>query len=227
MDNFLGTLVFLLPGVLAYFWLQAFGINPVQKHSPVEFSAVSALLWLPVSFITLTLYNYAYNLSLLPTFLSYVGTIDDLKKVSGSFVFLSIFLLISIISSYLLCIIWAKWGYQVHRWLINKVRKWRGLATLSSSPTVWDEAFLNNNAQVVEVGKIDKPESAIIGCIKKVSRPFETERSLLLDDIEFFSKLVVEHEIPVANVYIDTKSGTYIKVFDPEIIRESQSEGPV
>lgn len=57
MDSLLGTIVFILPGFLAYFWLQSFGITPVTKHSSGELTAISALLWLPVSFVTLLIYN--------------------------------------------------------------------------------------------------------------------------------------------------------------------------
>ena len=58
LDSFIGTIVFLLPGFLMYFWIQSFGINPVVKHSATEMGAISALLWLPVSLLTIIIYNW-------------------------------------------------------------------------------------------------------------------------------------------------------------------------
>ncbi|AQZ47419.1 hypothetical protein B5S25_13365 [Paenibacillus larvae subsp. pulvifaciens] len=57
MENFISTLVFILPGFLMYFWIQSFGINPVMKHNPGEMGAISALLWFPVSLLTVLTYN--------------------------------------------------------------------------------------------------------------------------------------------------------------------------
>jgi len=88
MDNFLGTVVFLLPGFLAYFWLQAFGINPVAKHSTTEFTAVAGLLWLPVSFGTLLLYNLAIWLSSFISQAKPIWTLLTLKDASNNFIFL-------------------------------------------------------------------------------------------------------------------------------------------
>lgn len=222
MDNFLGTLVFLLPGVMAYFWLQSFGINPVMKHSPTEFTALSALLWLPVSVITLCIYNMGIKLSMYLVGARPIWSINDLKIVSGNLLFLIIFLLLSSVVSFCICAFWAKWGYVLQQEVINKIRVWRGVAPFSNTPSVWDEIFTKNDAQVVEIGKIDKPGCEMIGCINKVSRPLEPERNLYLNEVDFFTDLVEKYKIPVTGIFYDTKSGTYVKIFDPEAIRKAQ-----
>lgn len=221
MDNFIGTLVFLLPGVMAYFWLRAFGINPVTKHNPAEFTAVSALLWMPVSFITLLLYNLVVY-SLKVSSLNPIWTTDDLKIMSGSIVFLSVFLVASLIISFIFSVYWSTLGFNFQQWLTNNIRGIRGIAPFSNTTSVWDEIFLNDDSQVVEIGKIDKPENSMIGCIRKASRPFEPERSLYLDEVEYFTKLVKDNGVPVQGIYFDVKCGTYIKVFDPNIIDSVQ-----
>lgn len=225
MDSFLGTLVFILPGLMLYFWLQSFGINPVVKHNPAEFTAVAALLWFPVSLSALLVFNVWVKLSSLLSDLKPIWDIAQLKEASGNFAFLIFFLGSSLIISFLFGIIWAKWFHQqIFMRLINSVRKWRGIAPLSKSPSVWDEVFLNNDAQVIEIGKIDKdePNFRFIGEIKKVSRTFEPERNILLNEIEFFTDLVKRHNIPVVNIFIDSKTGMYVKIFDPEKIKEAQ-----
>ncbi|GGJ72783.1 hypothetical protein GGR02_002474 [Anoxybacillus voinovskiensis] len=225
MDSFLGTLIFILPGLMLYFWLQYFGVNPVVKHNPAEFTAVSALLWFPVSLTALITFNVCVKFSFLFSDLKPIWNITDLKKASGDFLFLAFFLGSSLIISFLFGVIWAKWfHHSVFMRLINSVRKWRGIAPLSKSPSVWDEVFLNNDAQVIEIGKIDKdePNFRFIGEIKKVSRTFEPERNILLNDIEYFTGLVQKNNIPVLNIFVDTKTGMYVKIFDPQKIEEAQ-----
>lgn len=223
MDSFLGTLVFLLPGLMLYFWLQSFGINPVVKHSPAEFTAVSVLLWFPVSLTTLLLFNFIVKISNVLSNLTPIWTTDDLKTASGSFIFLLLFLGSSLIISFLFGAIWAKWVHQqILMRLINWIRNSRGVAPFSKNPSVWDEVFLNNDSQVVEIGKIDKDDMSFIGEIKKVSRTFEPERNILLNEIDFFTDLVNRHNIPIQNIFMDNKSGMYVKIYDPEKIKEAQ-----
>ncbi len=222
MDNLLGTIVFILPGFLMYFWLQSFGINPVVKHSPGEFGAIAALLWLPASFSTLLLYNGIIYLSKMMSHTDIVWSIQALKDKSGSFTFLLVFLLLSSAVSFVLSVIWAKWLYPIQLKVINRVRNWRGTASLSKSPSVWDEVFTNNDAQVVEIGRMDKAGISMIGCINKASRTFEPERHLNLNDVDFFTELVGRHKISVSQIFYDTKSGTYVKIFDPEEIENAQ-----
>lgn len=52
MEQLISVLVFSLPGLLAYFWIQILGINPAVKHNAGELVGLSALLWIPVSLIT-------------------------------------------------------------------------------------------------------------------------------------------------------------------------------
>jgi hypothetical protein len=223
VEGFIGTVVFLLPGFLMYFWIQTFGINPVVKHSPIEITAISGLLWLPVSVSTVVVYNWIEEMTDDFFKVGPVHNLADLQKNSSSLKFLIGFLFISIIISYVYSVIWSKLGFHVQRSLINIIRTWRKVAPLSKTSSVWDELFLNNDSQVVEIRKIDKPDAkSIIGCIRKASRTFEPERHLLLDDVDFFTKLVSDHSVPVVSVLVDIKSGTYIIVFDPVAIKKAQ-----
>ncbi|MEH7899758.1 hypothetical protein V7639_18225, partial [Bacillus pumilus] len=67
MGEFISTIIFTLPGLICYYWLQLFGITPNQKHNPFEMVGISALLWMPVSVISIVAYNFLvlmYNLFL-------------------------------------------------------------------------------------------------------------------------------------------------------------------
>lgn len=223
MDSFIGTVVFILPGFLVYFWIQSFGINPVVKHSPIELTAISGMLWLPVSLITIWIYNILQNK--FPWFYISGGIYDllQLKESSVNIKFLTIFLVLSVLISYIFSIAWSLLGYPLQRMSINLVRTMRKTAKLSKTSSVWDEVFLGGDPQVVGIQKLDKPEdTTIIGCIEKASRTFEPERNLVLNDVEFFTNLVKEYEVPVESVFIDTKSGTLIKVYHPKAIERAQ-----
>jgi hypothetical protein len=223
VDTFLGTLVFLLPGLMLYFWLQSFGINPVVKHSPAEFTAVAVLLWFPVSLTALLTFNLLIKASSALNKLNPIWSTDELKVASGSFIFLIVFLGSSLIISFAFGVVWAKWIHnQIFMKIINLVRKWRGVAALSKAPSVWDEVFLNDDAQVVGIGKIHEDKDHFIGEIKKVSRTFEPERNIVLNDIDFYTDLIERHKISVKNVFLDSKTGMYVKIFDPDEIKNAQ-----
>ncbi|MNW63618.1 hypothetical protein D3C74_418430 [compost metagenome] len=40
--------------------------------------------------------------------------------------------------------------------------------------------------------------------------------------MDFFTDLVERHQISVIQVFYDTKSGTYVKIFDPDEIKNAQ-----
>jgi len=143
MDAFLSTFVFILPGIMAYFWLQVFGIAPTVKHTAPELSGISALLWLPVSFISLQLLNLWSTLNQV-SFLDVdkVRTVNDLNKATSDLNYIVLFLVMSSVVSFFICWIWSLWGNTLLLYSINKVRKSRGIAPLSSSASVWEEFFV-------------------------------------------------------------------------------------
>ncbi|MGN9865410.1 hypothetical protein [Bacillus swezeyi] len=57
MENFVAILIFTLPGILSYFWIQLFGLHPASKHINFEIAAISAILWFPVGMIVLGIYQ--------------------------------------------------------------------------------------------------------------------------------------------------------------------------
>ncbi|MCT8138652.1 hypothetical protein H1D32_13410 [Anaerobacillus sp. CMMVII] len=185
MENFLATVVFLLPGFLMYFWIQSFGVNPVVKHSSIELTAISALLWLPVTVATLTLLNLSILVINNIPVLELIWTLEDLQRLSGNLIFLLIFLSLSVLVSFVVSVFYTKYIFKFQLKVINKVRNWRGVADLSNTSSVWEEIFLKNDTMVVEIGKIDSEDKSQIGCIMKASRPFEPERHLVLEDVDF------------------------------------------
>jgi hypothetical protein len=85
--------------------------------------------------------------------------------------------------------------------------------------------FLKKEAQIVEIGKIDKPGPGLIGELGKVSRTFEPER-ISLNHVDHVTRIVLKKKVPVDKVFVDVKSGTYVKIFDSEQFKIAQSSVP-
>lgn len=220
MDNFISTLVFILPGFLMYFWIQSFGVNPVTKHSTMELTAISALLWFPVSVATILLYNGLIYLASVLVDKEPIWTISDLRNKSEDLLFLAGFLFMSLIVSFIFSVIWAKWGHKMQLAITNKVREWRGAVPFSNNASVWDEVFLKNEEQVVEIGKIDGSGKTLIGEVQKASRTFEPER-LSIHGVDICKQIINKYNVPVQNIYYDIRTGTYVKVYDIEKFKEA------
>lgn len=143
MAEFLSTFVFILPGIMAYFWLQVFGLNPSVKHTASELSAIAALLWLPVSFGTLLVLNtWGVIVSKGPFSVKTAWTLDDVNSATSDIKYLFLFLMVSFLVSFIVSWFWSRIGNELTRALINKVRESRGIAKMSSSTSVWSEFFI-------------------------------------------------------------------------------------
>jgi hypothetical protein len=229
MADFISTFVFILPGIMAYFWLQLFGLNPSVKHTATEISGIAALLWLPVSFATLLILNGWSLLNTKIFSVQTVWTINELNSATAEIKYLILFLIVSFIVSFLLCWMWGLLGYKFVRFMINKIRKSRGIANLSQSSSVWEEFFVNlekgkkEKEAVYIVYKIDKPECFVAGSMTKASRPLEADKSLVLEKTDEWTVSVQEHyDFNVKRVYVDTKSGMIVKEIDPNEFKEKE-----
>ncbi|QYK62419.1 DUF6338 family protein [Paenibacillus sp. S25] len=217
MDSFVTTVIFILPGVLMYFWIQAFGINPAIKHSVPEVAAIAALMWLPVSITTILIYNL---IGLIYGAQS-IWTLTELQSHTNSLKFLAWFLFISIPVSFLVSFAYARIIYPFQRVITNYSRKKLGLADLASMPTVWEEFFVkvdkNNATLSVRVFKLDKSdEKTLVGVVKNASRPFETERALVLEKCSELKESDDYFEFETTRSYVDIKTGVIVQEINPK-----------
>lgn len=220
MTNFLSTFIFLIPGILAYFWIQFFGLTPTVKHTAPEFSGIAAILWLPVSFVTilcLNLISIIFKIGILPI----VWTIKEFTLATENLFYLLFFLLVSVIVSFILCGIWSIFLNNLLQDAINFIRKKRGLAPLSSSTTVWEEFFIkyekkntDGKEALYKIYKIDKPESYLIGSMTKGSRPTELDKSLVLEEVQEWKEYIDDNQVPIKRVYFDFKTNLIIEELD-------------
>lgn len=218
MDNLIGILVFILPGFLAYFWIQAFGKNPVVKHNAAEFASISALLWLPVSITSLWILNSLPSVGNRML----VTSLVTLEQAANHIAFLFEFLLMSIVVSFVFSVLWVKYIHHGVDWLINCIRRWCKMAALSPTASVWDEFFIRiskknrDKTMLLQIHKLDTPDKFIIGGMLNASGPFDPDRAIVLVDVEAWTELLNDCDYPIVRSYIDVKNGLIIKELDHE-----------
>lgn len=216
METLISTIVFILPGFMVYFWLQAMGVTPVVKHNTIEFGALSALAWFPVTFLVILCMNL---------FITPVWTLDVLKQQSNNISFLIVFAFLSFIFSFGISYIFAKWGYNCWLKIVNKIRVKLKKAALSESTSVWEEVFHGHIDQLVGIGKIGENEPYIVGAIEKVSRVFEPDKNFLLTFTDYYDKKYIEdNKLKPVKTYVDIKSGYIVYLYDVEKVESINKE---
>lgn len=230
MEQLLSLIIFSLPGLITYFWLQMFGINPVVKHTPTEMVGLTALLWAPTTFLTVIIYDVLFLLSdyffkILKVDLSFLNLkfiidLEDLNTLSNNLLFLFYYLILSLTFSFFSAYVWTRYLYNRVLKLINKVRIQRKIIKLSEDPTVWESFFYKLEEQkeeqlIVEVYKMDSPDDKICGPVIRMSRPFEPEKSLIIDSSKGWDAAHKYYKYEIKKTYVDTKSGLIINELDP------------
>ncbi|MGD6871242.1 hypothetical protein ACQCU1_03480 [Sutcliffiella horikoshii] len=229
MEQFISIIVFSLPGLLAYLWIQMFGYTPTVKHNPTEIVGLAALLWAPTTIFSVLTFNILYFIidgflkvigaDISKIDLTYIISINDINEMSFNLVFLFYYLVLSGIFSFVVAWLWVTHLYKPLMDLINLIRIKRKISKLSQESTVWDSFFLKLEKEkesplVIQMYKLDKPEDKLYGSIIRMSRPFETERSLILHDSDNWRTAFNHYQYKIKRSYVDTKSGIIINELD-------------
>lgn len=226
MDSFLSLLIFSLPGLLTYFWIQAFGITPSLKRQTNELLAISALLWVPNVLVIMVLYQVFASLSHLVIFHPSVDIpilkinwfeftkISDFKRLADNYWFLLYFIILSVILSYFFAKVISNKLYKRILEKINKNRENNGLVPYSSKSFVWEETFFQNTVQIVSISSIENPKHELFGEIKNLSRSLESEQSIVLKNEYFWKPVFQNYNVSIVETYIDIKTGVIIKIYD-------------
>ncbi|MDX6157158.1 hypothetical protein SIA70_13690 [Bacillus subtilis] len=233
MDNLISILIFSLPGLLAYFWIQMFGLNPSVKHSSGELVGLSALLWIPVSLINVGVMNVLADKG---HFWIHMNSVSDIKINSGDLLFLTFYTVITLFSSFCVSLLWSVFLYPTFLIIINKIRSFRKIVSLDVHASIWDTYFLNyeesrdkadentyeggNNEEnnksksepplIVEIYYLSDPDKRMYGAVSNMSRPFEAERALILQEPDEWKIAYNTYRYPVKRTYFDTKSGMVV-----------------
>lgn len=218
MDSFLSLLIFTFPGLIAYFWIQLFGITPTVRYQGTEMLAISAILWIPVNMVVLSIYNIGIFLVKTNLYsklnLYSIYSMKSLNELSSNFYFLLYYVIASTVVSYLLAKIVSGKVYDKMLAKINKIRVENKKAPLSRESSVWDVTFSHNQSQVVKIMKIDNSKEFLVGEIQNISRTFELEKNIVLQNTEIWIKVFEDYDIALEKVFVDVKTGIQIEIYD-------------
>lgn len=227
MEQFITTLVFVTPGLMAYYWLLKLGLSPAQKHNNFEMLSISTILWVPTILTMIIVHNLlasSKNFGLIP-----IETLTDFTAYSLNFSFMLYFLFSSLIFSLVISFL-TVWLNKYLVKFVNQARKVLGLASFSKNSTVWEEFFNYYGSKVVKVQKIDKMNEegqSLIGSLSSSSSVTETDRSICLDDTVFFTHLVSKYKPAIEKVLVDTKAGLTITIYQASDIKRIQEENDI
>ncbi|PEE69002.1 hypothetical protein [Bacillus thuringiensis] len=229
MESFLSILIFTFPGLVAYYWIQLFGITPTVKYQGTEILAISAILWIPVNIVVLSIYNISIFLvktnlySKLNLFSIY--NMKSLNELSTNFYFLLYYVIASTLVSYFLGKIVSGKVFDKVLGKINAIRIKNGKASLNRESNVWDTVFSHHQPQIVGVSKIDNddPNKILIGELQNVSRTYELEKNVVLHETSHWGNIVKNYGVPVEKVYVDVKTGMKIEIYNNEECIQAQN----
>jgi len=228
-------IIFTIPGLLAFMWIQLFGVTPTNKQENTEVLAISALLWIPIVAIVLVVYQLLAWLSHMENLHPSIdipllkfnwvllsSKVTDLTDLARNIWFLLYYVFSSVIISFYVAKLIAGKGYNPLLGKINKIRKANGIAPLSKKTTVWNEMFLTKEGQIVEYCKMDNQEKCFVGSLVKVPRANEQERNIVLEAVDHWSKVMEYYDVQADHVFIDTNSGTIIKIYNTDEALQAQ-----
>lgn len=234
MQEIITLIIFTVPGLITYFWINLFGITPSSKKNNSEVAAISILLWIPIICIVLAIYNLlafashyetlhpSFDIPILKKEWSYVYNLSELITMSENLWFILFYTLLTVIVSFWLARFISKDLYKKLMNQVNKVRTNNKIAPLGVHSTVWDSMFLNNEGQVVEY-KRQGQEKSIKGFLIKVPRAHETRHAIVLEAAEHWSNVLEYYDVEIEQTYVDMDNGVIINIYNLERALEAQS----
>ncbi|MDP1421689.1 hypothetical protein Q8G35_25815 [Peribacillus simplex] len=218
MDSFLSLIIFIFPGLIAFFWIQLFGFTPAVRYQGTEMLAISAILWIPINIVVLLIYYfitvmYKYNVYY-PIDMPNIKNFSDLNRLSTNFVFILYYVIASVFTSYFLARAISGKFFDVMLEKVNTIRIKNNKAALSRDASVWDTVFSKDVAQVVKIINLEDKNMFDIGEIKNVSRTYETEKNIVLQRMTLWREIDEKYDLDVSEVFFDIKTGMKIIIYD-------------
>lgn len=198
----LDMLLYSVPGLMAYFWLEKFGHAPSRPLSTLEQTALIAVLWLPTT-VMATVILYLLHMKV-PSFTS--------VQYGKTSLLLALYLVICAFSSFTIAFMWAWIFHKGYHKFVNFVRKrLLGLSVLAEEPTVWDSFFKGDGSpRVLRVSNMGSQEY-LIGEIANGPRVMSGDTSLILQEQGFWGQVVQKEDVRVDRIFLKTDAGLVIE----------------
>lgn len=228
MNAFITLIIFTLPGLLTYFWINLFGVTPTEKKTNSEVTAISALLLIPNIGAVFLIYNVFallsrgnVNIPHIKGNWRYIGKIKDIVALADSMWFIILYVILTIIISYILALVISKYLFPLVVKQINKVRIMNNIAPLGKHTTVWNSMFMNNDEQIIEFKKQGE-ETTLIGNLVKVPRANEAGKSIVLEAVEHWTNIIDYYDVQIDHTYVDTDNGIVIHIYNSTAAKEAE-----
>lgn len=204
LNALIATILFILPGVLAYNWIEYVSNTNNRSKSNIEKTVVILCFAIPTVSLTLLVLN---------TWTSYdIKGLSSLTKAADDIKFLIYYFFINIFIAFYVSELWV----LIIRGLVNKFINFiRGSSGLSVRQTisVWEEAFDYKGSKIAYIANLSEPEKGQWGILKTVSLSDERDREFILIGSEVIETIAHIFESPI-RTYIDSKSSTIVKLFE-------------
>lgn len=212
LDDFITLIIFALPGFISFTFLKLFGLYPSNQQKNNDLVMISSILWIPINVIVLGIHAIFIYFGRKCGFeFSYIYSFETLKASSNNLFFVLYYSAFSIIVAYLLALVISKHFYSYFLNKVNNIRNENGKASLSRYPTVWENTFTIDEAQIIKIKLGDKE---YIGEIQRISSNTDKEKDILLRHQQHWTKILEEYEIEIESIYIDTKLNLVIEIYD-------------
>lgn len=223
MEELFAVLIFSLPGILTFWLIQMFGVSPSVKKEGIEYTTITAMLWIPITFFALipyVLYGAWVKRKILIT------NISDLVDLANNPLFLIYFVIMTVLVSFIIARFYVS---EIHPFLLNKINETRennNIAPFSKHSTVWNETFLKNEPMTIQL--ILSNGEKIIGLVSKAPRESEGTRDLVVNEnMEFlegnikWSTFIKDNNISVERNFIDGNSGSLVRIYNNAEVEEA------
>lgn len=211
MDSIFAYILMLVPGLIIILINERIGFHPSAKYTNIEKTVMAILFSIPVLIINLLILALVHG--------DWgMANINALQKEVKSAVGLLVYILSSLFWSYIVCCVWhdyVKKMFVVD--FVNQIRNTEGKSSIGDG-LVWENAFHGKDPQAVMVMMKDEK---LYGSLIDNSENISNERSMLLTDSKAVEDIITKYNIPVDQIYVDTKSGVAVKIFDSEKFKEN------
>lgn len=251
LDTFFSFFILGVPGVLTYLFYKWIGDSTSRKQTNIELLAITSLLWVPTILIAILIFNLLRtfaNISLNKLGIEYfqkfnvshINSIDDLLSNINTFLFISVFTLIILISSFAVSLI-APYLYSSFINVINWIRSRKGYAKINPGISVWHKFFILKNSKqiktddgefpiVVQISYLDDPERVLYGCLELLSTDGNQKKQFILGEEDEWTNFIKEFQeeigekIPFGSVFFEADSKLLVREIDQVELKRLLSE---
>jgi hypothetical protein len=210
LDNLLAYIILLAPGLIIMLINERIGSHPSVKYTNTEKLVMSVLFSVPVLICNLALIRLKTGEA------AYIGQLKQEIQYLSGLIFFSISSILFAIGFSFLWNKFLKEHYVIE--LINKFRRDKEKCDLNEGSLVWEDAFHVKEPQAVMA--ILKDEK-LYGSPINGSEGISDERCLLLSDSKIVEDIVITYNVPIDKVYLDTKSGVAVKIYNSQKFQEA------